>query len=69
VRRTTGTTALQIPIAHSTRINHHCRDPAVSSSEYYLTPASKADVIGKPLLDGRHLIILNKSRINIQKYS
>ena len=39
-----------------------CRhDPAVSSPEYYLTPAPNADVIGEPLLVGRHLIILNNS--------
>jgi hypothetical protein len=35
--------------------------PAVSSPEYYPTPASNADVIRKPLLAGRHLIILNIS--------
>jgi hypothetical protein len=33
--------------------------------EYYLTPAPNADVIRKPLLDGRHLIILNRSSIQI----
>ena len=36
-------------------------DPAVSSPEYYLTPAPNADLIRGPLLVGRHLIILNKS--------
>jgi hypothetical protein len=35
--------------------------PAVSSPEYYPTPAPNADVIRKPLLAGRHLIILNRS--------
>jgi hypothetical protein len=29
--------------------------------EYYPTPAPNADVIRKPLLVGRHLIILNRS--------
>jgi hypothetical protein len=61
VRRITGTTDLQIPIAHSTLINRCCCDPAVSSPEYYPTPASNADVIRKPLLVGRHLIILNNN--------
>ena len=35
--------------------------PAVSSPEYYPTPAPNADVIRQPLLVGRHLIILNMS--------
>ena len=35
--------------------------PAVSSPEYYPTPAPNADVIRKPLLVGRHPIILNIS--------
>ncbi len=52
---------LQIPIAQSL-LPHRCRhDPAVSSPEDYPTPAPNADVIRKPLLDGRHLIILNRS--------
>ena len=63
-RRTTETTAHQIPIAHSALINHLCYDPAVSSPEYYPTPASNADMIRKPLLVGRHLIILSRSGSN-----
>jgi hypothetical protein len=59
--RTTGTTDPQIPIAHSIFIDRCCCDPAVSSPEYYPTPAPNADVIRKPLLAGRHLIILNRS--------
>jgi hypothetical protein len=39
--------------------------------EYYPTPASNADVIRKPLLVGRHLIILNRSGDNgyLRQYS
>ena len=36
-------------------------DPAVSSPEYYLTPAPNDDAIRKVLLVGRCLIILNNS--------
>jgi len=53
---------LQIPIAQAQQIRDICCDPAVSSPEDYPTPAPNADVIRKPLLDGRHLIILNRSR-------
>jgi len=53
---------LQIPIAQSQRLSHNYRDPAVSSPEYYPTPAPIGDAIRKPLLAGRHLIILNKRR-------
>jgi hypothetical protein len=35
--------------------------PAVSSPEYYLTPAPNDDAIRKLLLVDRHLIILNNS--------
>jgi len=52
--------ALQIPIAQCKRPGDISFDAAVSSPEYYLTPASNAEVIGKPQLDGRHLIILNR---------
>jgi hypothetical protein len=59
VRRTTGTTALQIPITQLKPPNDNGFDPAVSSPEYYLTPAPSDDAIRKALLVGRHLIILN----------
>jgi hypothetical protein len=58
--RTDQTDTLQIPIAQWKRPRDISFDPAVSSPEYYLTPAPNAEVIGKPQLDGRHLIILNK---------
>ena len=41
-----------------------CREPAVSSPGHYPTPAPNADLIRKPLLAGRHLIILNHCGIN-----
>jgi hypothetical protein len=51
--------SLELP--HSVNPTCRIRDPAVSSPEYYPTPAPNADVIRKPLLAGRHLIILNRS--------
>ncbi len=59
--RTDQTETLQIPIARSKLPSAIGFDTAVSSPEYYLTPAPNADLIGKPLLAGRHLIILNNS--------
>jgi hypothetical protein len=56
------TEVLQIPIAQWKRPGNSGFDPAVSSPEYYLTPAPNADLIRKLLLVGRHLIILNKRR-------
>jgi hypothetical protein len=52
---------LQIPIAQPKTITNIDCDPAVSSTEHYPTPANNTDAIGEALLNGRHLIILNKS--------
>jgi hypothetical protein len=58
------TNTLQIPIAQLKPPSDSGFDPAVSSPEYYLTPAPNADLIPRLLLVGRHLIILNNSGIN-----
>jgi hypothetical protein len=60
--RRSQTTTLQIPIAQLKLPGDSGFDPAVSSPEYYLTPAPGDDAIRKALLVGRHLIILNMSR-------
>jgi len=44
---------------HSAVASRH--DPAVSSPEYYPTPALAVGLSGKPLFDGRRRIILNNN--------
>ena len=66
--RTEQTETLQIPIAQRKRPSNSGFDPAVSSPEYYLTPAPNDDTNRKALLAGRHLIILNTSSHTPSRY-